>query len=262
MLPGGAADKVGNRYETWWTVTELLRMLDGRTDALRIEVPGIDKAEFVLTIGRRRELHQVRRSHPNGKWSMLALRADGLLGSIGEELAGNDHRFVFASGSEARDLAELCGAARDAESVEEFNHSFLAAERRERQFKTLLAEWRCDVPTAIERLRRIDPRTIDEHELREKAGWQARALFGADPATVLAELRAIALDSVHHAITRKELAEYLFQRGYPLRVLRSPEHAGVAAEAATVRYLDGARKRLIHQTLVARAALERVAGPP
>ena len=240
-------------------------MLDGGTDTLRIEVPGIDKAEFVVTIGCRRELHQVRRSHPNGKWSMVVLRAEGLVKFIGEELAGNDDRFVFASGSEARDLSELCDAARDAESVEEFKHSFLAANKRKGKFKTLLAEWECDVPTALERLRRIDARTIDEDQLREKAGWQARALFSAYPASVLAKLRAVALDSVHRTITRKELVEDLSQRGYPLRVLRSPEHAGVVAEAATERYLDGARKRLIQQTLVSRAAsrelLSRLDGP-
>ena len=225
----------------------------------------MDKAEFVVMAGCHRELHQVRRSHPNGKWSMVAFRAEGLLKFVGEELAGNDDRFVFASGSEARDLSDLCDAARDAESVEEFKRSFLGANKRERQFKTLLAEWECDVPTAMERLRRIHARTIDEHQLREKAGWQARALFSADPASVLPELRAVALDSVHRTITRKELAEDLSQRGYPLRILRSPDYAGVAAEAATERYLDGARKRLIHQTLVSRAAstelLSRLDGP-
>ena len=265
MLPGGAADKVGNRYETWWTVAELLRMLDGGSRSLRIEVPGIDKAEFVVTAGCHREFHQVRRSHPNGKWSMAAFRAEGLLKFIGEELTGNDDRFVFASGSEARDLSDLCDAARDAESVEEFKRSFLEADKREGQFKTLLAEWECDPPTAMERLRRIHAPTIDESQLREKARWQARALFSSDPANVLAELRAVALDSVHQTITRRDLAQELSQRGYPLRKLRNPDHAGVAAEAATDLYLDGARKRLIHQTLVSRAAskelLSRLDGP-
>ena len=27
MLPGGAANKLGNRYEKWWTVLEFMRML-------------------------------------------------------------------------------------------------------------------------------------------------------------------------------------------------------------------------------------------
>lgn len=120
-LPGGPADKLGNRYEKWWTLSELVRMLGGETEAIRIEDLGVDKAEFVVTTGTRRELHQARRSHPNGKWSLAALRSDGLLQVIDQQLAGNDDRFVFASGSDARELAELCDAARDAESDTEFD---------------------------------------------------------------------------------------------------------------------------------------------
>ncbi len=50
-LPGGPADKLGNRYEKWWTLSEFVRMLRGDTDAIRIEDPGVDKTEFVVEIG-------------------------------------------------------------------------------------------------------------------------------------------------------------------------------------------------------------------
>ena len=52
-LPGGAADKLGNRYEKWWTLSEIVRMLQGETEALRIEAPGVGKAEFVVSTGQR-----------------------------------------------------------------------------------------------------------------------------------------------------------------------------------------------------------------
>ena len=41
-LPGGPADKLGNRYEKWWTLSELVRMLGGETEAIRIEDLGVD----------------------------------------------------------------------------------------------------------------------------------------------------------------------------------------------------------------------------
>ena len=63
-LPGGAAAKIGIRYEMWWTLSELVRMLRGDTEAIRLEVPGIDKAEFVVTTGARRELHQAKAQLP------------------------------------------------------------------------------------------------------------------------------------------------------------------------------------------------------
>ena len=255
-LPGGPADKLGNRYEKWWTLSELVRMLVGETEAIRIEEPGVDKAEFIVTTGTRRELHQVKRSHPNGKWSLAALRADGLLEAIGEQLAGNDDRFVFASGSDARELAELCNAAREAESDVEFERHFLEAAERRKQFEKLREIWACDVPTARERLCRIDVRTIDERELENKVRWGVEALFLASPTAVVAELRGIAEDSVHRTISRQELVEQLRRRGLPLRHLRNPEHAGPAVRAATDRFLDIARRKLIQRRLVSKAAAE------
>ena len=253
-LPGEPANKLGNRYEKLWTLSEFVRMLRGSTEAIRVEDPDVEKAEFVVMAGSRRELHQVKRSHPNGKWSLAALGADGLLQKVGEELAGNNDRFVFASGSEARELSDLCEASRAAESAEEFERTFLAAEVRRESFRRLRRNWACDVLTTVERLRRINVRTIGERDLEEKVRWGVEALFVADPGKVLAELLKIVEDSVHRKVTRQELAEKLAQRGYRLRRLNSPECADVAVQEATDPYLDGARRRLIRGKLVPRAA--------
>ena len=258
-LPGGPADKFGNRYEKWWTLSELVRLLHGDAEAIRIEDPGVEKAEFIVTTGARRELHQVKRSHPNGKWSLAALCNDGLLQAIGTELAGNNDRFVFASGSDARELSELCEAARSAESEAEFGHAFLAAKGRKARFEMLCRGWACDVQAAVERLRRIDIRTIDERELEQKVRWGMQALFLADPNKVVAALRTIVDDSVHRTITRHALVEALARRGHRLRHLTSPENAGAAVEEATDAYLEGARskligRRLIHRTVAGTAA--------
>ena len=253
-LPGGPADKLGNRYEKWWTLSELVRMLGGETEAIRIEDLGVDKAEFVVTTGARRELHQAKCSHPSGKWSLATLRAEGLLQAIGKQLAGNDDRFVFASGSDARELAELCNAARDAESDVEFERHFLEAAERRKRFEKLRECWACDVPTARDRLRRIYVHTIDERELRDKVSWGVAALFLANPAAVVAELRGIAEDSVHRTISRQDLVEQLRRRGLPLRHLLNSEHAVPAVQAATDRFLDSARLKLIQRRLVSKAA--------
>ena len=257
-LPGGPADKLGNRYEQWWTVSECVRMLRGDTKAIRIEDPGVEKAEFVVTVGSRWELHQAKRSHSNGKWSLAALASDGLLQAIGNALAGNDDRFVFVSGSEARELAELCEAACAAKSAEEFEHAFLATnKKRKAWFESLFhCYWKCAVPTAIERLRRIGVRTIGERDLEDKVRWGVQALFLADSRQVLSELRAIVEDSVHRTITRQGLVEALARRGYQMRRLSSPERAGVAVREATEQYLNGARRWLIRQRLVPRTAAE------
>ncbi|MYB68424.1 MAG: hypothetical protein F4X75_07965 [Gemmatimonadetes bacterium] len=231
-------------------------MLHGETEAIRIEPPGVKKVEFVVTVGSRQELHQAKRSHPNGKWSLATLGADGLLQAIGEQLAGNDDRFVFVSGSDARELSELCEAASHAESTEEFERDFLAARERKKLFEKLLDYWKCNLTTAVERLRRIKVRTIGERDLEEKLRLGVRSLFLANPEKVLTELQTIVEDSVHRTWTRQALVGELDRRGYSVRQLRSPEHAGVAVEAATNRYIDGARSRLIRKKLVRRSAAE------
>ena len=252
MLPGGPAAKLGNRYETWCAVTELLRLLHGETDTLRIEVPGIDKAEFVVGRRARREAHQVKRSHSDGKWSFAALRAAGLISYIGEFLADDNNQFVFTSGSEARELLELVQAAKDAESIEEFTSSFIGETKRKERFCALVADWNCDPQRAVDRLRRIDVRTVDERELQEKVRWAARALFVADPESVLTKLRAIAEDSVHRTIARDCLVEELAESGYRLRRVINPQDAALVIEDATNRYLDVARRRLIQHVLLDR----------
>ena len=254
MLPGGPAAKLGNRYETWCVVADFMRLLHGEADTLRIEVPGIDKAEFVVGKGTQREAHQVKRSHPEGKWSFAALRAAGLISYIGEFLADDNNRFVFTSGSEARELLELVQAAKDAESMEEFTSSFVGETKRKERFGFLVADWNCDPQSTVDRLRRIDVRTVDERELREKVRWAALAHFVADPESVLNELRAVAEDSVHRTITREYLVEELAKSGYRLRRVTNPQNAALVVEEATKRYLDVARRRLIQHVLVHRSA--------
>ena len=253
-LAGGPAAKLGHRYETLWTVSECIRLLRGdNTDSIRIEEPGEDKAEFVVRTGQRRELHQVKRSHPNGKWSIATL--DGLLRDIGSKVAGKNDRFVFVSGSDARELADLCEAANDAESAEEFVGKFLEPNKdREKSFNGLLGKWRCDPRSAIDRLRRISVRTIDERELREKVLWGFQALFLDQPRHLLDATRALVEDSVHCTLRRAEIIEHLSRRGYRLRPQPNPENARLAIQEATDHYLDAARRRLIQQTLVPREA--------
>ena len=39
-LPGGPADKLGNRYEKWWTLSVFVRMLQGHAEAIDRGVKG------------------------------------------------------------------------------------------------------------------------------------------------------------------------------------------------------------------------------
>lgn len=253
-LPGGPADKLGNRYEKLWTISEIVNMLMGFSDSIRIEDPATQKAEFVVTKGRLREFHQTKRVNQSGKWSLAALaqKDTALIQAIGSILSGNKDRFVFASGSDARELGELSEAASQAASFDEFKSVFLAAAERKELFEKLCGYWACDALTAYERLQRIEIRSIGEIDLEQKVRWGLQALFLADPVDVLAELQKIVEDSVFRTIERQELIDQLAQRGYALRRLLTPQNADLAIRGATERYLDGVRKKLIRRSLVNR----------
>jgi hypothetical protein len=253
-LPGGSADKLGNRYEKLWTISEIVTMLMGFSDSIRIEDPAVQKAEFVVTKGGLREFHQAKRANQAGKWSLAALAAKdtALIQAIASILSGGQDRFVFASGSHARELGELSEAAGQAVSLGEFQSAFLAANQKKDLFDKLCGYWACDAATAYERLRRIEVRSIGEIDLEQKVRWGLQALFLADPVDVLAELQKIVEDSVFRTIEREELIHQLALRGYDLRRLLTPQNAGVAIQNATDRYLDGVRKKLIRRSLVSR----------
>lgn len=266
-LPGGPSDKFGNRYELWWTVSQLVRMLHGYAESIRIEDPGVTKAEFVIVSDGRRELHQAKRSHQDGKWSLASLAAADvwLLQGVFNELSANDARFVFVSGSDARELAELADRARQAATLDEFESQFINAKAQKANFDRLRKYWNnTDAKTAYEMLQRIEVRTLDERSLEELVKGKLTALFLANPDNVCAELRCVAEDSIHKIITRDALIARLAQRGFTLRRLVKTDTAPALIGEVTERYLTGVRKKLIRKSLISRAAtqtlLERLDG--
>ena len=254
-LPGGPAAKLGNRFEKLWTLSELVRMLRGETDSLRIEAPGLDGAEFVVRSGAQREFHQVKRAHQSGKWNIAMLESSGVLKAIGDLLRGNAHRFVFASGSDARELADLCEAATCAESLEEFSREFLAAKTRAKSHAAILGTWNCTELDVWKILRRIRVSTINDNELKTKVMWGAAALFIGVP-SALDKLSTIVDDAVHRTIERDELIQELHEAGYALRQI--PANARHAVIVATDRYLAVAQRHFIKGRLIPREGASEV----
>ena len=245
-LPGGPANKLGNRYEAYWAVRQLIRVLTGEATQIRFEPPGMDKVEFVVTVDGVQEFHQAKRSHPEGAWTLTRLRDGGLLEAMFQHLTERREAFVFVSGSAAPKLHELAEAARDAESQEEFEREFLKADSRAKPFEELLRIWRCDARTARELLRRIRVETISEGTLREEIQGRVRLLLtGGNAKSASDALRSIVDDSVHDTISRNSLLLLLEERDLGLRASIDPATATQLIRLATDRYLQAARRKLI-----------------
>lgn len=263
-LPGGPANKLGNRYESWWTVRQLVRIIDKEADSIRIEDPNFDKAEFVVAVGDCRELHQAKRSHPEGKWNLSDLRS--ILQVMFEQLSANENtRFVFVSGSDAPELRELAERAISAKDQEEFESVFVDAQTQKEALEKLKGIWETDTVTAYKLLHRIEVSTIDERELEDKVRELLQARFLSRPDKGCDALRSFAEDSIHKCINRDDLILYLSDKGLSLRRLTRPSDAPSLIYEATDRYLDSTKRRLIQDSLIPRSStkelLEKINGP-
>ena len=212
MLSGGPADKAGNYYETLWTVRQLIRLFEGEVDSIRIEVPGEDKAEFVITRGSQLEFHQAKRQCPRGSgWTLkqLAGREFRILQYFGEKL-GKSSKCIFTSSSDTKELRNLAERARSAETFEEFEECFLDADWTQTTTRTLQDAWGgCNLAEVYTRLQNLEIRVIDERTLRELIIDVCRAVFDAPPDRALAHLKLLADESLHKTLDRTAVRECL-----------------------------------------------------
>ena len=260
-LPGGPSDKIGNRYELWWTVSQFVRIINGEAESIRIEDPTAEKAEFVITAGGYREFHQTKRSHLRSQWSLSELGSPKhqLLQTMFKQLSTSTNtRFVFVSGSEARELEELTKRAADAKDLKEFESEFVSAKSQKQNFNRLKGVWNTDTATAYEILRRIKVETANEEWISKYVRVSLSALFLTKPDNVCDALRSFAQDSIHKIINRESLISYLEDKGFTLRQLSKPGDAPSLIDGVTERYLKVTRRKLIQGSLIPRSSTQQL----
>lgn len=231
-LPGGAADKLGNKYEAAWTVGCLLEILRGRWDAIRIEPPGPegDGVEFWLESGGQRTYYQVKRQNTSTKrWTLSALSGAGVLRAAKNKLEGSEATFVFASTTDAHELRNLAERACSASSWEEFEDSFLASKDSKQSFERLVEYWEDISETeAYELLRNVEIEVVDERTLRRHLDVLATVVCEGNATKICDSLAQIALEQIHQVIRSGDLWRALREREYePKRWVESAQVLGV-----------------------------------
>ena len=261
-LPGGPSEKFGNRYEVWWTVSQLLKIIEGQAKSIRIEEPMVDKAEFVITANDRQELHQAKLSNTAGKWSLNTLgnKNNKVLQAIFTQLIKNPKlQFVFVSGSDSPELRELTNRARDAINLEEFDKVFVDASSHRNNLNTLKKYWNdVDTATAYELLQRIEVRTIDEKGIKEKIDAVLSAFFINNPEDICDALRSFVVDSIHIPIDHSYLVSFLDNKGFKYRRLVKPNDALSLISEVTNRYTARTRRKLIQASLIPRSSTQEL----
>ncbi len=266
-LPGGAANKVGNRYENMWTVLHMTYVMAEEAHRIRIEPPGKEgiAAEFWIETDDRREYHQAKRQiSGQGKWTTASLARAGVLGGFLQHLRESTGvTCVFVSTHAAHPLDELAERASDASDLKEFEAKFLSQELRT-EFDTLCSTWGCDPKSraarmqAFEWLRSIQVRTVDERTLRQTVEWHLDYLIEGDTATALDVLAQLAVNSISKKLPAKDIWQHVESRpGLRRRQWENDPHLLPRIEKVTRRYLDLTSRTAIAGKSIPRAETER-----
>lgn len=245
-LPGGAADKLGGRYEDWWTLLRVADLLQGRASCLRMEPPGAGGIgiEFWVDEPGRRWYEQVKDAPAKGAWTLRRLTTEGVLPSLSAHLVAG-HRVRLVLSTAAPDLTTLADRARATESIEEFREVLTKPQRE--QLDQLAQVWDVARPVAWDWLRRVFVEHHPPEHLRRLVDLTYSTLAQGDPTLVVAELRNWLDDVLHLSITGPLVWQHLIDRGFRRRELAGDPRA-FAALANTVerhgRRVDGARPTL------------------
>lgn len=255
-LPGGASNKIGNRYETCWTVYRLLDLLTGKASQIRLEPPGPDGegVEFWIEGSRTREYHQVKRQDASeGHWTIASLKQRGVLKHAVKQLRGSRSEFWFVSTEAVKLLSVLTERARSAESSDEFRNLFLTTEELRSAFDLMKQHWNDEsLEVLFDYLQRFHLETRSEESLSRELESRVEPLVAGPPALVVDALSTLVADSIHQTLTPSDLWTFLNERG--LRPRNWAENASViqSVHDATERFSRTIQRKLILESTIPR----------
>ena len=261
-LPGGPSAKAGDRYELFWTVHCMLRVMAGEAESIRLEPPGEEGEgiEFTIDGPSGIEYHQVKRQRTGrGVWTLADLAKEGVLTHFYQKLDVPTAETVFVSAHAAHSLDELADRARAAGSWEEFERAFVASNEWSGHFDNLHRRWGSpEKADSYERLRRVYVRTIDEDSLRGLVHSRLGALADGDPGTATDILAQFALNQAHQRLRAEDIWGHLRYRSFRRQNWSEDTTVVQTITELTQTYLAGIRPRGIQGEDVPREETARV----
>ena len=117
LEPGGHADKMGNRYEGRWVVSQLLRLLAEDLTRVQVEVVGDEERGVDLWVERPDGVRLAQQckigNGRNDRWSVADLASRGILGAMQMHLEANEqNEFVLITTLPSAVLQGICESAR------------------------------------------------------------------------------------------------------------------------------------------------------
>jgi hypothetical protein len=240
MIPGGIADKLGNRYEAKWLALKLIDVIRGKASALRFEgtTEAFEGFEFLLVNGEEQQWHQVKISNTSGNWTENRLGKLGVLESFRKRLSLEDDndQCHFVSQDPAVSLRDLTERARTANNFSEFEH--LLTKELSASLLEVTAAWSVNNQVAFAWLRRIHCRTQPEAGLDEYIEVFGSLCFRLKSALVFGSLRDYMEQRFNRHLTTDSLRAELPRLGVALAHWQLDPTLTERLRAATDDYLD------------------------
>ncbi|MGW6694930.1 AAA family ATPase [Rhodococcus sp. NPDC054953] len=233
-MPGGAADKFGNRYEHWWTAYRIADILEGRASRIRFEPPGSTGVgiEFEIEENGTIWAEQVKEASSGGNWTVNRLKNENVLGAAKIQVeSGRNFRLVASTA--APDLADLSTRARSTVTLAEFIESL--SKELVVQLDNVCAAWSTTREPTWVILKKIyiTHHTVDS--LQQLTRNPYKLLLSNDPDSTIAELRNFCDEKIHQSANAAAIWSYLESKGFKRRHLVGDQGTISSLRATTDR---------------------------
>jgi hypothetical protein len=214
MIPGGQADKLGNRYEAKWLVRCLMNVIANRADWLKFEGVETEYQGFEFAIGRGdiTEWHQTKINSPHGNWTISALKKEGVLKAFSNRLSTDENaQCFFVSQDNAKELRDLTEKANTANSIDQYIQ--ILSEKQNNDFQKLQDEWHQSDDVIFDWLKRSHVEIIPERELDSANESYGDLYFQDGGKCAFPNLRDILEKNFNKTLTVKSVRDIIKSEG-------------------------------------------------
>ena len=271
--PGGEADKLGNHYEAVWTVSAVLDVFEGVSEAITVEPLGDSSlgVEFYVDgSDGSRQFHSVKRQKSGGDWSIADLcRPDGetgrsVLGDLFRKSTSDERvKTYFVSSTGANELRELSERASTASNVTQFLRALsprLEAKLTDR-IVPVCGDDESRAFTFLENLEVIPQghqhlvRTVERRITSVLYCLDGSAL---DPGDVRREISEYVVERLGARLCGEQVRERLRRRGIGARDWKTDRTIADAVRKVNARYIATTATELINETYIVRAIVDEI----
>jgi hypothetical protein len=274
LIPGGRADKFGNRFERLWIVSLALDVIDGRLSTIKWEPLGFEGegVECVVTQTDGVKIyHQCKIQNGNkASWTIAELAKNGVLQTAKKKLESDPRcKFVFISDSTVPELRDMAMHAKssDGSSGDFARHCLISKSARDsfnklRQCWALDSEEERDAALALGFLSRMEFDRGYRDSEETKLHRMAEVIVEDEGKSVVRFLGDYLEQNLGNTLASFQLVSALHENGYSLCDLRSNPSLPSAIKKLQARFREALVPHLINQQELNRSESEALLQPP